>query len=57
MGELDLARLEAARRHAATRFRAHDWRIAELLEGRWDHHPDIAEYLAAQSTQPENPHG
>ena len=40
-----LEALAAAREHAARSYRPHDWRVPELLEGRWDHHPDVSELL------------
>jgi hypothetical protein len=26
-------------------FRPHDWRVRELTEGRWDHHPVVREEM------------
>lgn len=36
-----------ARHFAARSFRPHDWRVSVLDQGRWDHHPDVVDYLAA----------
>lgn len=37
-----------ARKLASHMFRAGDWRIRELIEGRWDHHPDVVAYLQSK---------
>lgn len=41
-----VAVVQGAREWAARIYRTGDWRIAYLLDGRWDHHPDVQAYLA-----------
>lgn len=45
----DPSRMARARLYAASIFRSHDWRVSELIEGRWDHHPMVLKYLSRDS--------
>jgi hypothetical protein len=42
----DAQLLVEARLYATRIFRAHDRRVRLLIDGEWDHHPLIADYLA-----------